>query len=169
MMPTPTHHRPRTARYYSKTLCSIADDFSSIFEGRGCRVLGRHGCKLMAVPRGFSRGFPAAETGRPLLLSSRPLNQTYGASPNGQHAALHNAERETRCAGSLTALELVHAERRWRMHGESKTTPAEAAPSLLLGRKASFLRLVRGRLAANSADPCSATLSCLFSTPRTRP
>ena len=111
----------------------------------------------------------AAETGRPLLLSSRPLNQTYGASPNGQHAALHNAERETRCAGSLTALELVHAERRWRMHGESKTTPAEAAPSLLLGRKASFLRLVRGRLAANSADPCSATLSCLFSTPRTRP
>ena len=67
----------------------------------------------------------AAETGRPLLLCSRPVEQTHGASPNGQHAALHDAERDTRCAGSLclTAREVPHAERRWRMHGGSKTPP----------------------------------------------
>ena len=35
------------------------------------------------------------------------------------------------------------------MRSGSKTPPAEAAPPLLLGRKARFLRLVRGRLAAN--------------------
>jgi hypothetical protein len=39
-----------------------------------------------------------------------------------QHAALHDAERDTRCAGSLTAREVAHAERRWRRHG-GKTHP----------------------------------------------
>ena len=63
----------------------------------------RHGCKLMAVPRGFSRGFLAAETGRPLPLFSRPLKKTRCAIAKGQHAALHDAERDTRCARSLTA------------------------------------------------------------------
>ena len=51
----------------------------------------RHGCKLMAVPRGFFRGFLAvdteaacaAEAGRSLPLPSRPLKQTHGASPKG--------------------------------------------------------------------------------------
>jgi hypothetical protein len=63
----------------------------------------------------------------------------------GQHAALHDAERDTRCAGT-SPREVAHAERRWRMHG-GKTPPAEAAPLLMRG-KARFLRLVRGRLAA---------------------
>ena len=65
----------------------------------------------------------AAETGRPLLLFSRPLKQTHGVWPKGQHAALHDAERDTRCARSLTAREVAPAERRWRMHGGSKTPP----------------------------------------------
>ena len=69
------------------------------------------------------------------------------ARPNGRHAALHDAERDARCAGSLClpAREVAHAERRWRMRGGSKTTPpAEAAPPLLLGSKARFLRLAEG-------------------------
>jgi hypothetical protein len=37
----------------------------------------------MAVPRGLSRGFLAAETGRPLPLFSRSLKQTHGAWPKG--------------------------------------------------------------------------------------
>ncbi len=43
--------------------------------------------------------------------------------------------------------EVAHAERRWRMHGGNNPPPAEAAPPLM-GGKARFLRLVRGRLAA---------------------
>ena len=39
----------------------------------------------------------------------------------GQHAALHDAERDTRCARSLTAREVEHAERRWRRHGGYET------------------------------------------------
>ena len=75
----------------------------------------------------------AAETGRPLLLFSRPLKQTHGASPNGQHAALHNAEHSVRGEPlrMLSGGKVAHAERRWRMHGGSKTHPAEAAPPLL--------------------------------------
>ncbi len=65
----------------------------------------------------------------------------------GQHAALHDAERDTRCAGSLTAREVAHAERRWRMHGGSKTPPRRGSATAHEG-KARFLRLVRGRLAA---------------------
>ena len=48
-----------------------------------------------------------------------------------QHAALHDAERDTWCARSLTARKVAHAERRWRRHGGSKTPPAEAAPPLM--------------------------------------
>ena len=118
MMPTPTHHRPRTARYYRKTLCSIADDFSTIFEGRGCRVLGRHACKLMAVPRGFSGGGDRAPSAPAIAAVAADAR----CMAKGQHAALHDAERDTRCAGSLTAREVAHAERRWRRHG-GKTPP----------------------------------------------
>ena len=96
----------------------------------------------MAVPRGFL----AAETGRPLPLSSRPLKQTHGAWPKGSTlpCTMQNA---TLGARGASPREVAHAERRWRMHGGNKTPPAEAAPPLM-GGKARFLRLVRGRLAA---------------------
>ena len=76
----------------------------------------------MAVPRGFSRGFLAAETGRPLPLFSRPLKQTHGASPKGSTlpCTMQNA---TLGARGASPREVAHAERRWRMHGGSKTHP----------------------------------------------
>ena len=82
----------------------------------------RHGCKFMAVPRGFSRGSLAAETGRPLPLFSRPLKQTHGAWPKGSTlpCTMQNATLGARGASTR---EVAHAERRWRMHGGSKTHP----------------------------------------------
>ncbi len=68
----------RHTELVAKTL-SIADVRSLLRMPPYCR----HGCKLMAVPRGLSRGFLAAETGRPLPLPSLPLKQTHGAWPKG--------------------------------------------------------------------------------------
>jgi len=127
----------------------------------------RHGCKFMAVPRGFSNGFPgltampprpvgrlmrtatneseerpgeaacAAETGRPLPLFSRPLKQTHGASPKGSTlpCTMQNA---TLGARGASPREVAHAERRCRMHGESKThTPQRQRRRSWGGRHAS--------------------------------
>ena len=188
---------PRRARHtealVARPLVSIADDRSLLADAVHCR----HGCKLMAVPRGVL-GLTAMPP-RPVGRLMRPPTRTRAkrgprrgsmcggdrapsapvfaaveadARPNGRHAALHDAERDARCAGSLClpAREVAHAERRWRMHCGSKTTPAEAAPPLRLGRKARFLRLVRGRLAATNMDlSCSATSSRHISSPSNRP
>ena len=69
-----------------------------------------------------SRGFLAAETGRPLPLFSRPLKQTHGASPKGSTlpCTMQNA---TLGARGASPREVAHAERRWRMHGGNKTPP----------------------------------------------
>ena len=95
----------------------------------------RHGCKLMAVPRGFSRGFLAAETGRPLPLPSRQLKQTHGASSKGSTLPF-TTQNTTLGARGASPREVAHAERRWRMDG-GYTPPAEAAPPLMRGRHAS--------------------------------
>ena len=78
-----------------------------------------HGSPL-AVPRGFL----AAKTGRPLPLFSRPLKQTHGASPKGSTlpCTMQNA---TLGARGASPREVAHAERRWRMHGGSKTRPPQ--------------------------------------------
>ena len=78
----------------------------------------------MAVPRGFSCGFLAAETGRPLPLSSRPLKQTHGASSKSSTlpCTMQNA---TLGARGASPREVAHAERRWRMHGGSKKHPRQ--------------------------------------------
>ena len=69
-----------------------------------------------------STSFLAAETGRPLLLFSRPLKQTHGASPKGSTlpCTMQNA---TLGARGASPREVAHAERRWRMHGGNKTPP----------------------------------------------
>ena len=80
-----------------------------------------------------STSFLAAETGRPLPLFSRPLKQTHGASPKGNTlpCTMQNA---TLGARGDSPREVAHAEQRWRMHGGSKTPPAEAAPPLMGGK-----------------------------------
>jgi hypothetical protein len=133
----------------------------------------------------------AAETGRPLPLFSRPLQQTHGASPKGSTLPF-TMQNETLGARGASPRQVAHAERRWRMHGGNKTPHEEATPPLIGGgtllaagpREArsyfgiSMQRLEGGRVVrrgehardpATSADPCSATSSRLFSTPRTRP
>ena len=182
-----------TEALVARPLVSIADDRSLLADAVHCR----HGCKLMAVPRGVL-GLTAMPP-RPVGRLMRPPTRTRAkrgprrgsmcggdrapsapvfaaveadARPNGRHAALHDAERDARCAGSLClpAREVAHAERRWRMRGGSKTPPAEAAPPLRLGRKARFLRLVRGRLAATSTGTCSSSTSSRhISSPSNRP
>ena len=122
---------------------------------------------FVAVPRGSSRGFLAAETGRPLPLPSRPLKQTHGASPKGSTlpCTMQNA---TLGARGASPREVAHAERRWRMHG-GKTHPRRGSAAAH-GGKASFLRLVRGRLAATShRSSSSSTSSRHISSPTTRP
>ncbi len=130
---------------------------------------------LMRTPTNESEERPgkaacAAETGRPLPLFSRPLKQTHGASPIHRRKAARCPARcrnATLGARGASLREVVHAERRWRMHGGNKTPPAEAAPPLM-GGKARFLRLVRGRLAANHSCS-SATSSRHTSSPSNRP
>jgi hypothetical protein len=121
-LPTPTT-RPRTARYNLVARPFRSPTFALSSWGA---VLGRHGCKLMAVPRGFSRGFLAAETWRPLPLPSRPLKQTHGASPKGSTlpCTMQNA---TLGARGASPREVAHAERRWRMHGGNKTPPCRGS------------------------------------------
>ena len=76
----------------------------------------------MAVPRSFSRGFLAAETGRSLPLFSRPLKQTRGAWPKGSTLPC-TMQNTTLAARGASPREVAHAERRWRMHGGNKTPP----------------------------------------------
>jgi hypothetical protein len=68
--------------------------------------------------------FLAAETGHPLPLLSRPLQQTHGAWPKGSTlpCTMQNA---TLGARGASPREVAHAERRWRMHGGSKTRPPQ--------------------------------------------
>ena len=132
-------------RFGSKAL-SIADDRSLLADAVHCR----HGSKLMAVPRGVLglTAMPPRPVGRLMRTPTRtrakrgprrgsmcggdraPSAPVFAAveadaRPNGRHAALHDAERDARCAGSLClpAREVAHAERRWRMHCGSKTPP----------------------------------------------
>ena len=135
----PARHTEHVARPFS-----IADNRSLLADAVHCR----HGSKLMAVPRGVL-GLTAMPP-RPVGRLMRPPTRTRAkrgprrgsmcggdrapsapvfaaveadARPNGRHAALHDAERDARCAGSLClpAREVAHAERRWRMHCGSKT------------------------------------------------
>ena len=134
----------RHTEHVARPLVSIADDRSLLADAVHCR----HGSKLMAVPRGVL-GLTAMPP-RPVGRLMRPPTRTRAkrgprrgsmcggdrapsapvfaaveadARPNGRHAALYDAERDTRCAGSLClpAREVAHAERRWRMHGGNKT------------------------------------------------
>jgi hypothetical protein len=93
----------------------------------------------MAVPRGFSRGFLAAETGRSLPLFSRPLKQTRGAWPKGSTLPC-TMQNTTLAARGASPREVAHAERRWRMHGGYKTHPRRGSAAAH-GGKARFLRL----------------------------
>jgi hypothetical protein len=134
----------------------------------------------------------AAETGRPLPLFSRPLQQTHGASPKGstlpftmQNETLGARGASPRVRSSMlsgggagTAGTRHPSRGNAAAHGGEGTLLAAGPREACSYFGISMQRLEGGRVVrrgeharkpATSADPCSATSSRLFSTPRTRP
>ena len=163
----PARHTEHVARPFS-----IADNRSLLADAVHCR----HGSKLMAVPRGV-RGLTArpprpvgrlmrpptrtrakreapgeaacaAETGRPLLLRSRPLKLTHGQMGGTLPCTMRNATLGARGAFAFPRVRSRMLSGGGACIAGARPPSAEAAPPLRLGRKARFLRLVRGRLAA---------------------
>ena len=181
-------------RFGSKAL-SIADDRSLLADAVHCR----HGSKLMAVPRGVLglTAMPPRPVGRlmrPPTRTRAKRGPRRGSMCGGDRApsapvfaaveadARRIAKRAARCPARCGTRRSVRGEplpsravRSRMLSGGGACAagarpPAEAAPPLLLGSKARFLRLVRGRLAATNMDlSCSATSSRHISSPSNRP
>ena len=161
----------RHTEHVARPLVSIADDRSLLADAVHCR----HGSKLMAVPRGVLglTAMPSRPVGRLMRTPTRtrakrgprrgsmcggdraPSAPVFAAveadaRPNGRHAALHDAERDARCVGSLClpAREVAHAERRWRMHCGSKT-PRRGSAAAPAGEEDSLLAAGRREARSN--------------------
>ena len=95
--------------------------------GRACLCMQPgHAFRSLTAFSTRTRGFLAAETGRPLPLSSRPLMQTHGAWPKGSTLpwTMQNATLGARGASPREVAQVAHAERQWHMHG-GKTSPPQ--------------------------------------------